>query len=163
MATRLTYTSGTRTPELDAEFERCLAAARAAAHDPLPHVVGGTERTDGAESAREDPSRAGEIASRAREAPDELVHQAVAVAAEAQRDWRAMSVAERCALMRAAADEIRGRVMEIAAVVTLETGKPRVESIAEVEDAVDPSRPTARRSRSATASRSRSARCRPPS
>jgi 1-pyrroline-5-carboxylate dehydrogenase len=137
MATRLTYTSGTRTPELDAAFEGCLQAARADAHNPVPHVVGGSERTDGAEFAREDPSRAGEVASRAREAPDELVHEAVAVAADAQRDWRAMSVAERCALMRAAADQVRGRVMEMAAVVTLETGKPRVESIAEVEEAVD--------------------------
>jgi 1-pyrroline-5-carboxylate dehydrogenase len=137
MATRLTYTSGTRTPELDAAFERCLEAARAGAHDPLPHVVGDTERTDGAVFAREDPSRAGEVASRAREAPDEIVHEAVAAAAGAQPDWRAMSVAERCALMRAAADQIRGRVMEMAAVVTLETGKPRVESIAEVEEAVD--------------------------
>src|SRR3954447_5593517 len=137
MATRLTYTSGTRTPELDAAFERCLEAARGGAHEPLPHVVGDTERTDGAVFARADPSRAGEVASRAREAPDELVHEAVAVAAGAQRDWRAMSVAERCALMRAAADQIRGRVMEMAAVVTLETGKPRVESIAEVEEAVD--------------------------
>src|SRR3954454_6024485 len=137
MATRLTYTSGTRTPELDAAFERCLEAARGGAHEPLPHVVGDTERTDGAVFAREDPSRAGEVASRAREAPDELVHEAVAVAAGAHPDWRAMSVAERCALMRAAADQIRGRVMEMAAVVTLETGKPRVESIAEVEEAVD--------------------------
>ena len=137
MATRLTYTSGTRTPELDAEFERCLDAARADAHEPLPHVVGGSERTDGGEFAREDPSRAGATASRAREAPDELVHEAVTVAAEAQRDWRAMAVAERCTLMRAAADVIRERVMDMAAVVTLETGKPRVESIAEVEEAVD--------------------------
>jgi 1-pyrroline-5-carboxylate dehydrogenase len=137
MATRLTYTSGTRTPELDAAFERALEAARGDAHAPLPHVVGGAERTDGAEFSREDPSRADALASRAREAPDELVHGAVAVAADAQRDWRRMPVAERCALMRAAADIIRERVLEMAAVVTLETGKPRVESIAEVEEAVD--------------------------
>ncbi|MEA2383075.1 MAG: hypothetical protein QOH72_3046 [Solirubrobacteraceae bacterium] len=137
MATRLTYTSGTRTPELDAAFERALEAARSDTHAPLPHVVGGEERSDGAEFSREDPSRTGELASRAREAPDELVHQAVAVAAEAQRDWRRTPVAERCALMRAAAAVIRERVLEMAAVVTLETGKPRVESIAEVEEAVD--------------------------
>jgi delta 1-pyrroline-5-carboxylate dehydrogenase len=99
MATRLTYTSGTRTPELDAAFERALETARADAHEPLPHVVGARERTDGAEFSREDPSRAGEIASRAREAPDALVHEAVAVAAAAQRDWRRMPVAERCALI----------------------------------------------------------------
>jgi 1-pyrroline-5-carboxylate dehydrogenase len=137
MATRLTYTSGTRTPELDAAFERALEATRSDAHMPLAHVVGGEQRTDGAEFSRADPSRSGAVASRAREAPDAVVHDAVAVAAEAQRDWRRTPVAERCALMRAAADVIRERVLEMAAVVTLETGKPRVESIAEVEEAVD--------------------------
>jgi len=137
MATRLTYTSGTRTPELDAAFEACLAAAREDAHDPLPHLVAGGERDDGPELVREDPSRAGAVASRAREAPAGLVDEAVAAAAEAQREWRALPYAERCAILRAAADVIRERVLEMAAVVTLETGKPRVESIAEVEEAVD--------------------------
>jgi hypothetical protein len=80
MATRLTYTSGTRTPELDAAFERALEAARSDAHMPLAHVVGGEERTDGAEFSRADPSRSGAVASRAREAPDAVVHDAVAVA-----------------------------------------------------------------------------------
>jgi 1-pyrroline-5-carboxylate dehydrogenase len=137
MATRLTYTSGTRTPEVDAAFERFLQAAREDAHDPLPHAVGGAERTEGAPFAREDPSREGAIASCAREAPDGLVNEAVAAAAAAQRGWRATAVADRCRLMRAAAGAIRERVLEMAAVVTLETGKPRVESIAEVEEAVD--------------------------
>jgi 1-pyrroline-5-carboxylate dehydrogenase len=137
MATRLTYTSGTRTPELDAAFEACLAAARDEAHDPLPHLVAGGERTEGGELVREDPSRSGAVASRAREAPPQLVEEAVAAAAEAQREWRALPYAERCAVLRAAADVIRERVLEMAAVVTLETGKPRVESIAEVEEAVD--------------------------
>ena len=137
MATRLTYTSGTRTPELDAVFERALETAREDEHDPLPHLVGGHPRTNGEVFERHDPSRAGAVASRAREAPRELVDEAVAVGAEAQRAWRATPVAERCARLRAAADAIRERVMEMAAVVTLETGKPRVESIAEVEEAVD--------------------------
>ena len=73
MATRLTYTSGTRTPELDAAFERGLQAARgdlqavepsprdaehadAAAHDPLPHIVGGRARTNGEIFERADSS-----------------------------------------------------------------------------------------------------------
>jgi 1-pyrroline-5-carboxylate dehydrogenase len=137
MATRLTYTSGTRTPELDAEFERVLAAARDDAHDPLPHLVGGRARTNGEVFERADPSRADAVASRARRAPRELVDEAVAEAAGAQRAWRAVPVAERCRLLRAAADAIRQRVMEMAGVVTLETGKPRVESIAEVEEAID--------------------------
>ena len=80
--TRLTYTSGTRTPELDAAFERALEAARDDDHAPLPHLVGGTERTEGAEFVREDPSRAGAVASRAREGPASLVGEAVAIAAD---------------------------------------------------------------------------------
>src|SRR3954452_23176249 len=137
MATRLTYTSGTRTPELDAAFEACLAAAREDAHDPLPHLVAGAERTEGVELVREDPSRSGAVASRTREAPPALVDEAVAAAAAAQREWRALPYADRGAILRTAADVIRERVLEMAAVVTLETGKPRVESIAEVEEAVD--------------------------
>src|SRR4051794_7571410 len=137
MATRLTYTSGTRTAELDVEFERCLAEARSDAHAPLPHLVAGAERYDGDEFVRHDPSRSGEIASRAREAPAALVADAVAAAAAAQGAWRRTAVAERCARLRRAADVIRERRLELAAVVTLETGKPRVESIAEVEEAVD--------------------------
>jgi 1-pyrroline-5-carboxylate dehydrogenase len=137
MATRLTYTSGSRTPELDAAFEQRLEAARNDAHAPLAHLVGGREVTGGPELVRHDPSRTAAVASRAAEAPPDLVAEAVARAAEAQRDWRLRPVAERCALLRAAAEVIRGRVMEMAAVVTLESGKPRTESIAEVEEAVD--------------------------
>src|SRR3954464_5173050 len=137
MATRLTYTSGTRTPELDAAFERALQTARDDAHDPLPHHVGGRSRTNGEVFERADPSRADAVASRARQAPRELVDEAVAEAAAAQRAWRAVPVADRCALLRRAADHIRDHVMDMAAVVTLETGKPRVESIAEVEEAID--------------------------
>ena len=103
----------------------------------FPHLVGRRPRTDGELFERCDPSRPGAVASRARDAPRELVEQAVAVAAGAQRAWRATPIAERCALLRAVAGVIRERVTEMAAVVTLETGKPRVESIAEVEEAVD--------------------------
>jgi 1-pyrroline-5-carboxylate dehydrogenase len=41
MATRITYTSGAATPELDAEFEAALEAARRRQVDPLAHVVSG--------------------------------------------------------------------------------------------------------------------------
>jgi len=102
-----------------------------------PTSSAGSTRTDGEEFVREDPSRSGAVASRAREAPETLVQEAVAVAADVQRAWRATPVAERCAVLRGAADAIRERVLDMAAVVTLETGKPRVESIAEVEEAVD--------------------------
>ena len=137
MATRLTYTSGERTPELEAAFEAALADARADAHEPLPHLVAGAASSAGDVFEREDPSRSGEIASRARQAPDDLVAEAVERARAAQREWRATPVPERCALLRRAADAFRERRLEMAAVVSLETGKVRTESIAEVEEAVD--------------------------
>ena len=47
------------------------------------------------------------------------------------------TVAERCALLRAIAGGIGERHLELAAVVSLETGKSRTESILEVQEAID--------------------------
>ena len=43
MATRLTYTTGSRSPELDRAFESALSEARdREADEPLAHLVGAT-------------------------------------------------------------------------------------------------------------------------
>jgi 1-pyrroline-5-carboxylate dehydrogenase len=136
MATRITYTSGSATPELDAQFEAALEAARRREAVPLPHVVAGKEADVGEVFERPNPSHTDEVASRAREGA-ELVHEAVAAAREAQPGWRSLSYDERVAALREAAQRIRGRTIELAAAVTLETGKTRIESIGEVEEAVD--------------------------
>ena len=137
MSTRLTYTSGASSPEADAAFETALAAARGAPAGPLPHVVGGEPSFDGPAFERRDPSRSEHVASRAHEAPAALVAEAVERARAAQPGWRRTSVAERCAALRRAGAAIAERHMEMAAAVTLETGKSRTESIAEVQEAVD--------------------------
>ena len=137
MATRITYTSGASDPELDSRFERALEEARGGAGEPLRHVVAGAERDDGPEFERPNPSHADEIASRAHEADAGLVGEALARAREAQPGWRSLPYAERCLLLREVAQQIRDRRIELAAAVTLETGKTRIESIGEVEEAVD--------------------------
>jgi len=137
MATRLTYTSGEATPELDAAFEAELERARNRGGDACAHLIGGAPVADGAVFERENPARTDEIASRAHEAGRATVQAAVAAAREAQPAWRAAGYRARCERLRAAADRIRERKLELAAAVTLETGKPRIESIAEVEEAVD--------------------------
>ena len=43
MATRLTYTTGSRNAELDRAFEMALAEAREREAEPLTHLVGGRE------------------------------------------------------------------------------------------------------------------------
>ncbi|HEY7198352.1 MAG TPA: aldehyde dehydrogenase family protein [Gaiellaceae bacterium] len=136
MATRITYTSGASSAELDAEFERALEAARSRDVSPLPHVVGGSERDEGGVFERQNPSHTDELASSAREGAS-LVDEAVAKARGAQPAWRSTPYAERVAALREAAQRIRDRRIDLAAAVTLETGKARIESIGEIEEAVD--------------------------
>ena len=137
MNTRLTYTSGASSPETDAAFEAALAAARGGPAEPLPHVIGGAPRYDGAAFERRDPSRSERVASRAHEATPALVAEAVERGRAAQPGWRRTPVAERCTALRRAGAAIGERHLEMAAAVTLETGKSRTESIAEVQEAID--------------------------
>jgi 1-pyrroline-5-carboxylate dehydrogenase len=137
VTTRLTYTSGGSTPELDAAFEAALADARRAPAGPLPHVVGGEPSFAGPAFERRDPSDVDRVASRAHAAPAGLVAEAVARGHAAQPAWRRTPPADRCAALRRAGAAIGARHMELAAAVTLETGKSRTESIAEVQEAID--------------------------
>jgi 1-pyrroline-5-carboxylate dehydrogenase len=136
MATRLTYTTGSRSPELDRAFEAALADARELEAEPLEHLVGGRDSTAGGLFAREDPSRREHVASRAHEGA-ELAAEAVETARAAQREWRRLSHSERVELVRAAERLIDERKLALAAAISMEVGKVRTESIAEVEEAID--------------------------
>jgi 1-pyrroline-5-carboxylate dehydrogenase len=136
MATRLTYTTGSRSPELDRAFEAALAEARERESEPLAHLVAGRDVTVGDEFAREDPSRRRHIASHAHEGA-EAVPEAVEAAHAAQREWRRLPHGERVAALRATERLIDERKLELAAAISHEVGKVRTESIAEVEEAID--------------------------
>ena len=113
MSTRLTYTSGDLGAETDAAFEAALEAARAADAAPRPHLIGGETVAEGEVFERRDPARA------------------------AASGWAATPHGERCRLLRAVADGIGERHMELAALASMETGKTRTESILEVQEAID--------------------------
>jgi 1-pyrroline-5-carboxylate dehydrogenase len=136
VSSRLTYTTGTRSPELDHAFETALADVRAQEPEPLAHLVGGHDVDAGEVFAREDPSHRERVASSAREG-GELAAEAVEAARAAQRDWRRLPHAERTALLRAAVRLIDERKLDLAATVSMEVGKVRTEAIAEVEEAID--------------------------
>jgi 1-pyrroline-5-carboxylate dehydrogenase len=137
MSTRLTYTSGDLGAETDAAFEEALEAARAADAEPHPHLIGGEEAAEGAAFERRDPAHTDRVASRAYEGGPELVRRAVEAARSAAAGWAAVPYDERCRLLRAVADGIGERHMELAALASLETGKSRTESILEVQEAID--------------------------
>ena len=136
MATRLTYTTGSRSAELDRAFEVALAEAREREPDPLEHLVGGRDVAVGESFAREDPSRRRQLASRAYEGV-QVVADAVEAARAAQCEWRRVPYGERVAVLRATEELIGERKLELAAAISMEVGKVRTESIAEVEEAID--------------------------
>jgi 1-pyrroline-5-carboxylate dehydrogenase len=136
MATPLTYTTGSRSAELDRAFEVALAEARERRPEPLAHLVAGRDVAVGEPFEREDPSRHRHVASRAYDGAG-VVAETVEAARAAQREWRRLPHAERVALLRATERLIDERKLELAAAISLEVGKVRTESIAEVEEAID--------------------------
>src|SRR5262249_28670364 len=135
MATRLTYTTGSRSAELDRAFEAALAEARERDAEALAHLVGGHDVSGGDLFEREDPSRRERVASRAHEG-SALVGEALVAARAVQPEWRRLPYAERLGFLRATERLIEERKLELAAAISMEVGKVRTESIAEVEEAI---------------------------
>jgi 1-pyrroline-5-carboxylate dehydrogenase len=137
MAVRLTYTSGAVDAELDREFEDRLRAVGELDAPLLPHLVAGESIHDGDVFERRNPANVDVVASRARAAPPAVVGQAVAAARAARQEWRRTGYEDRCRRLRLVADAIAARHVETAAVVSLETGKTRIESILEVQEGIE--------------------------
>jgi 1-pyrroline-5-carboxylate dehydrogenase len=137
MSTRLTCTSGDLGAETDAAFEEALQTARGSDADPSPHLIGGEELAEGDPFERRDPAHTDRVASRAYEGGPEVVRRTIEAARAAAPGWAATHHEERCRRLRAVADGIGGRHMELAALASLETGKSRTEAILEVQEAID--------------------------
>lgn len=134
---KLTYTTGALDSELNERFESALAEARSGEQPPLPHLIGGEEVREGEVLERREPANTEAVASRLHVAGAEQIDRAVAAARAAQPEWRRTPYERRCELLDAAAEAIDRRKLEIAAILAVETGKTRVEAIAEVEEGID--------------------------
>jgi 1-pyrroline-5-carboxylate dehydrogenase len=135
--TTLNYTSTGADPATDAAFEQALAAARAGRAAPLAHLIAGEEHAVGDVFERADPCRPDRVVSRAHAAPPEVVEAAVRAARAAQPQWAATPLVERTAAVRRVAALIAERRVELAGVVSAETGKIRMEAVPEVQEGVD--------------------------
>ena len=134
---RLTYTSGVLPGGLDEEFECCLAQLRSSSQAPFGHLIAGEARHEGELFERRDPCDAGGHVSRAHAADAGTVAAALRAARDAFAQWSRTPYGERCAHMRAVAAAIEERQIELASVMSLETGKTRTESLAEAREAID--------------------------
>jgi RHH-type proline utilization regulon transcriptional repressor/proline dehydrogenase/delta 1-pyrroline-5-carboxylate dehydrogenase len=125
-----------RRAEVRAAATEALAALDAQLPLEVPMLIG-TELVTGDAFASVDPGAPSRVVARAHAATAAHVDAALARAAEGFRAWSARSAAERAAILRTAADLLRGRRLELAALAVRECGKPWPEADADVCEAID--------------------------
>jgi len=103
----------------------------------VPVILGGQRQQFREPFTSIDPGLPARIVAQAAAATEAQVDQAVKAADEAGRDWARRSVEERCAALRGAAAWMRGRRLELAALILRESGKPWAEADADVCEAID--------------------------
>ncbi|HET8622894.1 MAG TPA: aldehyde dehydrogenase family protein, partial [Gemmatimonadales bacterium] len=138
-ATKITYTStGGDLEEFHRLFDEALARARANAGRRHPFYIDHRP----IESSREpivdrSPIDTSLVLGTFDCAGPEHVEQAVRSAKQAQRAWGRLPWQERVATMRKAAELIRERKYDLAAIMALEVGKNRLEAMGDVEESAD--------------------------
>jgi 1-pyrroline-5-carboxylate dehydrogenase len=138
MSFRLTYaTMFDPPPEMHERFDAALAAVHARLGARHGLFVDGRDVEASTYVERRSPIdhdvRLGEFAVAGRDEADA----AMRYAERAFPSWRATPLGERVRLMRRVADLMEQRVYEIAAALTLEVGKNRMEALGEAQETVD--------------------------
>src|SRR5262245_51983714 len=131
-------------PEPVAEWRRPAARAAmtgavagATLGGEVPALIAGQRVRGGPTMASVDPSDPTTVVARAASCTAEDADRAVAAAAEAAGAWRRTPVAERAGVLFRAAERLRGRRAEIAALECFEAGKPWDQADADVCEAID--------------------------
>ena len=136
---KITYTTtGVDMNLFHAEFDRALAKVRGEIGRTHPLYLDGEAVTPSGDPIVDRcPIDTSVILGRFAAGRAEHVDRAVIAARKAQPAWGGMPWAERLVVMRRAAALIRERRFELAALMSLEVGKNRMESIGDAEEAAD--------------------------
>ena len=136
---KITYTS--TDVDLEAfhrQFDSALARVRGAAGADHPSVIGGEAVVPaGAPLVDVTPIDTSVVLGRFAAAGRPEVDRAVAAARAAQVDWARSPWRERVGVLRRAAALIRERKFDLAALMSLEVGKNRLESMGDAEESAD--------------------------
>jgi 1-pyrroline-5-carboxylate dehydrogenase len=131
------YSKGLGDDDSGRVFERALGALRAAGDPPTRvHRIDGQPVEQGEPFERHDPTDPSRVIGRGLTADRELVDRAVAAARAAQPEWRRRPYEDRLAILRQLIPPIEERLVELAALVSFETGKTRADAIAEVAECI---------------------------
>jgi 1-pyrroline-5-carboxylate dehydrogenase len=138
-ATKITYTSASGDlEEFHHQFDRALERIRKDAGQLHPFYIDGRPvETADEPLVDRSPIDTDLVLGRFSAARVEDVDSAVNGARRAQRDWSSRSWRERVSLLRGAAAIIRERKYDLAALMSLEVGKSRLEAMGDAEESAD--------------------------
>src|SRR5438128_7060761 len=136
---KVTYTSANVDWELfHRQFDEALARVRAQLGKDYPLYIGRDAVPSGGPPIVDaSPIDTSLMLGRFATATPEQVARAVAAAKAVQRDWAHRPWRERVVTLRKAASLIRERKFELAAIMALEVGKSRLESMGDAEESAD--------------------------
>jgi 1-pyrroline-5-carboxylate dehydrogenase len=138
MSFRLTYATMFNPPEeMHEGFEAAMASVRAKLGARHALFIDGADRPAERSARKFSPIDANMLLGEFPLASRSDVESAMAAAQAAWPKWRTTPTRERARLMRRVADVMEARVYEIAAALTLEVGKNRMEALGEAQETVD--------------------------
>ncbi len=135
---KITYaTLSADNEELQSAFDAAVDRARADLGRTYPMLIGGEERTTDDTFDDRSPIDTDLVVARFPVGGRQDVRDAIDAARAAFPAWRDTPWQERLAILRKAADLISERQFDYAALMTLEVGKNRLESLGDVEETAD--------------------------
>lgn len=135
---KITYsTLAVPNPLVDQYFDEDVAKAKANMGQNFPMFINGQERWAERNFSKVSPVDLDMTMAYFQRGTAQDAKDAVAAAKAAFPAWKATPWQERVALLRKAADLISDRLFEIGAIVTMEVGKNRLESLGDVEETAD--------------------------
>jgi acyl-CoA reductase-like NAD-dependent aldehyde dehydrogenase len=138
MGFKLTYATMHDPPEsLHQAFEAALARLRSSPPQTHSLYINGRDQPAALTREKFTPIDRGQLLGRFAEASAADVNLAVASAKGAFPAWQRLPVKERIRLLRRVSEIIAERVYDIAAAVSLEVGKNRLEALGEVQETAD--------------------------
>lgn len=138
MSYRLTYsTMFDPPPEMHTRFEAALGDVRRWLEQWHGLHIGGEDVRSAAQMEKRSPIDRDQVIGYFAQADSADIDKAMRAAANALPQWRATPAQERMRLLRRVAQLIEERVYHIAAALTLEVGKNRMEALGEVQETAD--------------------------
>jgi 1-pyrroline-5-carboxylate dehydrogenase len=138
MAFKITYSVlNADMTEMHTQFEAAYKKVREKLGETFPSWVDGKAFTSGTLLEDRNPANTSEILAKFHTISPHDVEAVVLASQRAQKQWGKTPWKERAALIRKAADIISERRLEMSSILSLETGKTRLEALGDVEESAD--------------------------